>query len=76
MTQVTPQTPEEQGILAAYRRMGPIKQLIFLGGFRGLSSGLFTVEQFQQWVQERFDRHDAGEELTVADLELPVEAKP
>ncbi len=71
MTQVTEQTPEWQEILDGFRKLDPTKQLIFLGGFRGLSSGVFTVEQFQQWVQERFDRHEAGEALTTADMELP-----
>ncbi|SEO13241.1 hypothetical protein SAMN04489859_10379 [Paracoccus alcaliphilus] len=71
MTQATEQTPEGQEILDIFHKLDSTKKLIFLGGFRGLSSGVFTVEQFQQWVQERFDRHDAGEKLTVADLELP-----
>ena len=71
MTQATEQTPEGQEILDIFHKLDSTKKLIILGGLRGLSSGVFTVEQFQQWVQERFDRHDAGEKLTVADLELP-----
>lgn len=56
---------------AAFVQLDDTEQMIFLAGARALASQAFTLEQFTAWTQERIDRHRAGEELRVSDLETP-----
>ncbi|MCV2446671.1 hypothetical protein [Paracoccus sp. DMF] len=69
-----PYSDDERAILDAYHSMDEVEKLIFLGGLNALRTGRFTVDEFEVWVSERLDRHRAGEDLTVGDLEIPEAA--
>lgn len=47
------------------------EQLIVMAGVRALALGAFDFPAYEVWVNERIDRHRAGEELRVSDLETP-----
>ena len=47
------------------------EQLIVMAGVQALALGAFDFPAYEAWVQERIDRHRAGEELMVSDLETP-----
>lgn len=66
-----PYSETERAILDAFHRMDRIEQTIFLTGLRAMESGRFTPDEFEAWSRERIDRHRAGEELMLEDLEIP-----
>lgn len=69
----TGMTPDEMlcRLNAAFAQLDDTEQMIFLAGARGLATRALTMDQFTAWTQERIDRHRAGEQLRVSDLETP-----
>lgn len=66
-----PQDAKEAAFLEGFKKLDQVQRLIFIGALRALQQGIFTHEDFEAWVQSRFDRHRAGEKLNVGDLFIP-----
>lgn len=74
MNATDPDTSQDEMLCrlnAAFAQLDDTEQMIFLAGARGLATRALTMEQFTAWTQERIDRHRAGEQLRVSDLETP-----
>jgi hypothetical protein len=56
----------------AVASMDDIEQTIFTGGMIAIRDKRMTVDQFQVWAGDLIARHRAGEDLHVADLDLPA----
>ncbi|KGJ11232.1 hypothetical protein EQ718_21615 (plasmid) [Paracoccus versutus] len=66
-----PQDDWEAEVLARFKKLGAVERLIFIGAGQALALGVFSGEQFTEWVADRLRRYRAGEDLTLADLEIP-----
>ena len=64
---------EEQGrrLSEAFEKLDATEQLIFMAGLQALAAKAFDLDAFTAWTGNRIDRHRAGEQLRVSDLETP-----
>ena len=60
---------EFEVILEHYKAMSPTAKVIFLAGLRAVTDRVISIEEMDARTTALLERHIAGEELTVADLE-------